>query len=60
MSWILTYILLGVAWNIILDFIGYVSKSENILNNYEKVFSIVLWPIVLIIFSYHFIKTLFE
>jgi hypothetical protein len=60
MSWILTYILLGVAWNIILDFIGYVSKSENTLNNYEKIFSIVLWPIVLIIFSYHFIKTLFE
>ena len=54
---IITYFLIGVGWNIILDFIGFIIESKTKLNNYEKVFSIVLWPITIIIFVYHFIKT---
>lgn len=60
MNWILTYILLGVFWNIILDFISFITESKTKLTNYEKVFSIVLWPIVIIIFTYHFIKTFYN
>ena len=53
---VITYFLIGVGWNIILDFISFITESKTKLNNYEKVFSIVLWPITIIIFSYHFIK----
>lgn len=60
MNWILTYVLLGVFWNIILDFIGFITESKTKLTNYEKAFSIVLWPITIIIFGYHFIKSLLQ
>ena len=58
MSLIITYLFFGVLWNIILDFITTIMESENGLNNKEKAFSILIWPISLIIFGYHFIKGL--
>ena len=56
MSLIITYLFFGVLWNVVLDFITTITESENGLTNVEKVFSIVIWPISLIIFIYHFIK----
>ena len=56
MSLIITYLFFGVLWNVVLDFITTITESKHGLNNWEKVFSIVIWPISLIIFIYHFIK----
>ena len=56
MSLIITYLFFGVLWNVVLDSITTITESKHGLNNWEKVFSIVIWPISLIIFIYHFIK----
>ena len=56
MSLVITYLFFGVLWNVVLDFITTITESENGLTNVEKIFSIVIWPISLIIFIYHFIK----
>lgn len=58
MSWIATYLLIGVAWDVIYNFISTIIESSNKLNNWERVISLVLWPIIVIIFGYHFIKGL--
>ena len=55
---IIIYLFYGVVWNIILDLIATALESENRLNNWEKVFSILAWPLTLIIFTYHFVKTI--
>ena len=57
---ILGYLVCGVIWDIILEITGNILKSEHKLNSYEKVFSIVFWPITLFIFTYHFVKTFFQ
>ena len=54
---LITYLLIGVGWDIIYNFIANIIESNNKLNNWERVISLVLWPIVIIIFGYHFIKT---
>lgn len=55
---IVIYLFYGIVWNVILDLIATASESENRLNNWERVFSILAWPLTLIIFIYHFIKTM--
>jgi hypothetical protein len=60
MSSVITYLFFGVLWDIILHFIGTILESESKLNNWERVFSILAWPLTLIIFIYHFIKTFFQ
>lgn len=55
---IIIYLFCGVVWNIILDLIATALESENRLNNWERVFSILAWPLTLIIFTYHFVKTI--
>ena len=57
-SWITTYLLIGIGWDIIYSFISNIIESKNTLDNRERIISLVLWPIVLIIFTYHFIKGL--
>ena len=57
---IIAYLFYGVVWNIILDLISTFLKSKHRLNNWERVFSILAWPLTLIIFMYHFIKTFFQ
>lgn len=52
------YLLLGVLWDLILNWIANSTNSKNILTNKEKIINILLWPIALIIFTYHFVKTL--
>jgi hypothetical protein len=54
---LITYLLIGIIWDIIYNFISTIIESSNKLNNWERVISLVLWPIVIIIFGYHFIKT---
>ena len=57
-SWITTYLLIGIGWDIIYSFISNIIESKNTLNNKERLISLLFWPIVLIIFVYHFIKGL--
>ena len=58
MSWIIYYLLIGIGWDIIYSFLAHILESKNILNNHERVISLVIWPISLSIFMYHFIKGL--
>ena len=58
MNWIIIYLIIGVGFDIIYSFISYITESRNKLNNYERLISLVFWPISLSIFMYHFIKTL--
>ena len=58
MNNVIIYLLIGVGWDIIYSFIANITESKNKLDNRERAISLVLWPIVLIIFGYHFIKGL--
>jgi hypothetical protein len=58
MNNVIIYLLIGVGWDIIYSFIANITESKNKLDNKERVISLVLWPIVIIIFGYHFIKGL--
>lgn len=58
MNNVIIYLLIGVGWDIIYSFIANITESKNKLDNKERAISLVLWPIVLIIFTYHFIKGL--
>jgi hypothetical protein len=60
MNWVITYLLIGVGWDILYTFIAHVTESSNKLNNLERLISLVLWPIVVIIFVYHLIKGLLQ
>jgi hypothetical protein len=60
MGWITTYLLIGIGWDIIYSFISNIIESKNTLNNKERLISLLFWPIVLIIFVYHFIKGLMQ
>ncbi len=55
---LITYLLVGVVWDIIYNFVSTIIESNNKLNSWERVVSLVLWPIIIIIFGYHFIKGL--
>ena len=57
MSNVITYLFIGLIWDAILSFITLITESKHKLSNYERVFSLVLWPFTLITFVYHFIKT---
>jgi len=57
---LITYLFIGIIWDIIYNFISTIVESSNKLNNWERVISLVLWPIVIIIFMYHFIKGLIQ
>ena len=58
MNNVIIYLLIGVGWDIIYSFIANITESKNKLDNRERVISLVLWPIIIIIFGYHFIKGL--
>jgi hypothetical protein len=59
-SWITTYLLIGIGWDIIYSFISNIIESKNTLDNKERLISLLFWQIVLIIFMYHFIKGLIQ
>ena len=58
MNNVIIYLLIGIGWDIIYSFVVNITESKNKLDNRERAISLVLWPIVLIIFTYHFIKGL--
>ncbi len=58
MNNVIIYLLIGIGWDIIYSFVANITESKNKLDNRERAISLVLWPIVLIIFGYHFIKGL--
>ncbi len=58
MNNLLIYLFIGIVWDIIYNFISTIIESNNKLNNFERTISLLAWPIVLIIFGYHFIKGL--
>lgn len=58
MSNIITYLFIGVTFNLVLDLLTGYLESENRLNFKEKVIATLIWPIALIIFTYHFVKGL--
>lgn len=60
MNSVITYLLIGVGFDIIYSFASNIIESKNRLNNYERAFSLLLWPITVSIFLYHFIKTLIK
>jgi len=60
MSCVIIYLLIGIGWDIIYSFISNIIESKNTLDNRERLISLLFWPIVLIIFMYHFIKGLIQ
>lgn len=55
---IIFYLFIGVIWDIILSLIANYTDPRNSLNSMEKVVNMLAWPLGVIIFTYHFIKTL--
>ena len=58
MSWIITYLMIGVFGLFIYEKAVDYLKSELRFNNRERVIVGLLWPIMILIFIYYFIKTL--
>ena len=58
MSWIITYLMIGVFGLFIYEKAVDYLESELRFNNRERVIVGLLWPIMLLIFIYHFIKTI--
>ena len=54
---IITYLMIGVAFNWIFDLLTDHLKSDNKLTIKEKFIVTVIWPIGIIMFIYHFAKT---
>ena len=57
MSNVLTYLMIGVAFNWIFDLLTDYLESDNKLTIKERVIVTVIWPLAVIMFIYHFIKT---
>jgi len=55
---IIFYLFVGVIWDVVLSLIANYTDPRNSLNNIEKVVNMLAWPFGVIIFIYHFIKTL--
>ena len=60
MKLLVIYLFWGVVWDVVLNFVSTINNSNNKLTNYERVYSLVLWPISFCIFTYHFVKTFFS
>ena len=60
MRLVIIYLFWGIVWDVVLNFVSTITNSENKLTNYERVYSLVLWPISFCIFTYHFVKTFFN
>jgi hypothetical protein len=58
MSWIITYLMVGVFGLFLYEKAVDYLESELRFNNRERVIVGLLWPIMLLIFIYHFIKTI--
>ena len=59
MSSLITYLLIGIGWDVMLNFIMTITEG-NKFTFQERMYSLLLWPISFCIFAYHFIKTFIE
>jgi hypothetical protein len=56
---IIGYLFCGLVWDVVLNFVSTITEHKHKLDNKERLFSLVLWPISFCIFTYHFVKTFF-
>lgn len=54
----ISYLLIGVIFNFLLDLLGNYLETENKFNIKEKIIMSLIWPVMIIIFIYHFVKTI--
>jgi len=59
-KFLITYLFWGILWDVILNFVSTITNYKDKLTNYERLYSLVLWPISFCIFVYHFVKTFFS
>ena len=66
MNTILTYILLGLLFTFIVEGFSHSNlikpklKKQLQLGSMERIISILVWPLILITFLYHFFKELYK
>ena len=60
MSWILTYLMIGVATIALYDFTADRMGTEVRFNNKERVIVVLIWPIAFFTFIWTFIKIFFN
>lgn len=60
MSWILTYLMVGVLMLWLYDRATQKFNAEYHFNNKERVIVALVWPIALIMFVWAFIKTILD
>lgn len=60
MSWILTYLMIGVATAWIYDFASEKMDLETRFNNKERVVIVLIWPVALAMFIWAIIKTFID
>jgi len=58
MSNLITYLLIGLILNFTFDLLSDYMESKTKFNLKEKTIMILSWPIMVIIFIYHFSKTI--
>lgn len=59
-KFLITYLFWGILWDVILNFVSTIANYKDKLTNYERLYSLVLWPISFCIFVYNFVKTFFS
>ena len=57
MSWILTYLIIGVAINFVYDWLVSYTGEEHRFTMKERIMVGLSWPVFLVMFTYYFIKT---
>lgn len=55
---ILTYFLIGSLFTLGLDILAQKLETQSRFNTFERVFVIMLWPIMMVMFIYEFIKNI--
>jgi len=56
MSWILTYLMIGVVFTALYDLSAHFLEADNRFTNRERVWIILIWPVALVIFIITLIK----
>jgi hypothetical protein len=60
MSWILTYLMVGIVFIALYDYICIKLETELRFNNRERVVVALLWPIGLMMFIWSFVQVFFN
>ena len=59
-SWVLTYLMIGVAFIALYDYMCTKLETKLRFNNRERAIVALIWPIAFIMFIWTFIKTLIK